>query len=204
MAGGDRGLDGGAGGADAMHMALEPAAANPWRTVASREAYRNPWSVLLEDRLEGRDGRPGLYGYFAPRDAVLVLPLFPDHTIILVRQWRYAYGCSSWELVCGALEVGEDHAGAAARELAEEAGLCAARWTAQGAFHPSDARIGGRTHTYLAEDLATVAAGLDSSEYDLVRERVPLRDAVQAVLDGRITHVASGYLLLRVARTLGI
>lgn len=185
-------------------MALEPAAANPWRTVASREAYRNPWSVLLEDRLEGPDGRPGLYGYFAARDAILVLPLHPDRTTILVRQWRYAYGCSSWELVCGALEEGEDVAGAAARELAEEAGVRAARWTAHGAFHPSDSRIGGRTHAFIAEDLTEVESGRDASEHDLVRERVPLAEAVQAVMDGRITHVASTYLLLRAARALGI
>ena len=185
-------------------MALEPAAANPWRTTASREVYRNPWSVVLEDRLQGGDGRVGLYGYFAPRDAVLVLPLFSDHTTILVRQWRYAYGCSSWELVCGALEVGEDIAAAAARELAEEGGVQAERWTAQGSFHPSDARVAGRTHAFVAEDLSPVSSTLDASEYDLVRERVPLSEAVMAVLDGRISHVASAYLLLRAARALGI
>jgi len=185
-------------------MPLEPAAVNPWRTVASREAYRNPWSVVLEDHLEGSDGRPGLYGYFAPRDAVLVLPLFPDRTTVLVRQWRYAYGCSSWELVCGALEDGEAVAGAAARELAEEAGLRAERWTGCGVFHPSDSRVAGRTHGFLAEDLSAVSAELDASEVDLVRERVALGEAVAAVLDGRITHVASGYLLLRAARALGL
>lgn len=185
-------------------MALEPAADNPWRTVASREAYRNPWSVLLEDTLEGPDGRPGLYGYFAPRDAVLVLPLHPDRSTILVRQWRYAYGCSSWELVCGSLEAGEDVAAAAARELAEEAGVRARRWTPHGAFHPSDSRIGGRTHAFIAEELSPVEARLDASELDLVRERVPLAEAVRAVTDGRITHVASAYLLLRAARALGI
>ena len=185
-------------------MALDPAPVNPWRTIASREAYRNPWSVVLEDRLEGPDGRPGLYGYFAPRDAILVLPLYPDRTTILVRQWRYAYGCSSWELVCGSLEEGEDVAAAAARELAEEAGVQARRWTAQGAFHPSDSRVGGRTHGFIAEELTPVEAGRDASELDMVRERVPLAEAVRAVMDGRITHVASSYLLLRAARVLGI
>jgi 8-oxo-dGTP pyrophosphatase MutT (NUDIX family) len=185
-------------------MALEPAPSCPWRTVSSREAYRNPWSVVTEDVLAGPDGRPGLYGYFAGRDAVLVLPLFPDRSTILVRQWRHAYGCSSWELVCGSLEDGEDVAGAAVRELAEEARVEARRWTPLGAFHASDSRVAGRTHGFIAEELAAVDGGLDDSECDLVRQRVPMTEAVAAVLDGRITHVASAYLLLRVARSLGM
>ncbi len=178
-------------------MALEPAPRSPWRTVSSREAYRNPWTVLLEDRLEGPDGRPGLYGYFAGRDAVLVLPLYPDRTTILVRQWRHAYGCSSWELVCGAVEPGESVADAAARELAEEAGVSAGRWRAQGSYHASDARVAGMTHCFIAEDLAPARRDADASECDLERVRLPLTEAVAAALDGRITHVASMYLLLR-------
>jgi hypothetical protein len=64
--------------------------------------------------------------------------------------------------------------------------------------------VGGRTHGFIAEELTPVEAGRDASELDMVRERVPLAEAVRAVMDGRITHVASSYLLLRAARVLGI
>ncbi|MBA3684433.1 MAG: NUDIX hydrolase [Planctomycetes bacterium] len=183
-------------------MALDPAPCSPWRTLSSREVYRNPWSVLLEDRLAGPDGRPGMYGYFAERDAVLVLPLFADGTTILVRQWRHAYGCSSWELPCGAVEPGESAQDAAERELAEEAGVRADRWRALGSFHPSDARVAGRTSCYVAEGLESAESPGDASEFDLVRARLPLAEAIAAVDQGRITHVASMYLLLRIAREL--
>lgn len=181
---------------------LDPAPASPWRVTATRAVYRNPWTELREDELAGPDGRRGMYGYFAGRDAVLVMPVFPDRSVLLVRQWRHVYGCSSWEAVCGAVEDGETIADAARRELAEEAGLSARRWTPLGRYHCSDARVAGATACFLAEDLDAAAAERDASECDLVVERLPLADAVAAALDGRITHVGTLWLLLRAERSL--
>jgi ADP-ribose pyrophosphatase len=177
-------------------MPLDPGS-NPWRTLSSEIVYFNQWSTVREDRMEGPGERQGLYGFFDGPESVMVLPLFPDGTTMLVRQWRYVFDCSSWELVVGGLEVGEDPRLGGARELAEEAGLAAERWTALGHYQQSDARIRGRTHCFLAEGLTPVEARPDDSEVDLVRQRLPLAEAVQAVLDGRITHVGTGYVLLR-------
>ena len=126
-----------------------------------------------------------------------MLPLFPDGSTMLVRQWRYVFGVSSWELVVGGLETGEDPRVGGARELAEEAGLAAAQWTPMGHYQQSDARIRGRTHCFVAQELTPVEVERDDSEVDMVRERLPLAEAVAAVRDGRITHVGSCYLLLR-------
>jgi 8-oxo-dGTP pyrophosphatase MutT (NUDIX family) len=183
-------------------MPLKPSPLNPWRTVSSTVIYRNPWTRLVEDALEGPNGEPGLFGYFAVKDGALVLPLFPDRTTMLIRQWRYVYGCSSWELPCGSVEQGEASSHAAARELAEEGGLRADQWTPMGSLHASDCRVGGLLHCYLAENLSPLDLPLDATEVDLVRQRVPLDEALAAVHDGIITHIASAYLLLRVERYL--
>ncbi len=183
-------------------MPLDPSPSNPWRTVSSTVLYRNPWTRLVEDTLEGPGGQPGLFGYFAVKDGVLVVPLFPDRSIVVIRQWRYVYGCSSWEVPCGSVESGETIEAAALRELAEEGGLRAERWTPMGSMHASDCRVGGLLHCLLAEDLSPLDLPLDDTEIDLVRERVPLAEAVAAVHDGTITHIASAYLLLRVERLL--
>jgi 8-oxo-dGTP pyrophosphatase MutT (NUDIX family) len=177
---------------------------NPWATTSSKEVYRNPWSVVREDHLSGPDGQVGLYGYLDRKDSALVMPLFPDGSTILVRQWRYAFEVATWELPCGALELGEDPEGGARRELAEEAGLAAAQWTRIGGFQPSDARVRAMTHCYVAEGLSEVDATADTSEVDMIRARVPLADCLAAVLDGRIDQVGSAYLILRVAHTRGL
>ncbi len=183
-------------------MQLNPSPSNPWRTVSSTVIYRNPWTRLVEDTLEGPDGQAGLFGYFAVKDGVLVVPLFPDRSIVVIRQWRYVYGCSSWEVPCGSVESGETIETAAQRELTEEGGLRAERWTPLGSMHASDCRVGGLLHCLLAEDLSPLDLPLDDTEIDLVRERVPLDEALAAVHDGTITHIATAYVLLRVERLL--
>jgi 8-oxo-dGTP pyrophosphatase MutT (NUDIX family) len=182
------------------HMPLEPAATNPWRTISSTLVYRNPWTEVYEDKLAGPDGRDGLFGYIAARDAVLICPLYPDLSTVLIRQWRYVYGCSSWELPCGSIESGEDAGVAARRELAEEAAVQGARWHALPDMRPSDSRVGGVLYSYCATGLSPAEAAPDETECDLVRERVSLADAVRAAMDGRIIHIATTCLLLMVQR----
>jgi 8-oxo-dGTP pyrophosphatase MutT (NUDIX family) len=182
---------------------LEPAQ-NPWQLVDRRTVYTNPWTELIEDRLAGPDGRPGLYGYLADCDYAMVCAVDQREHVLLVRQWRWAFGVSSWELPCGRLETGEDPQTAAVRELAEETGHRAATWRGLGSFHASDARVAGRGHAFLATDLERVEAPApETSEVDLLSRAVPLDTALAAVEDGRISNVASLYVLLRAARHLG-
>ena len=182
-------------------------AENPWRVVKRRTAYRNPYSVLKEDHLEGRrDGRQGIYGYFAAVDWVLVVALDKQRRVHLVRQWRYAWDKASWEVVCGRVEKGERPLDTARRELAEEAGQSSQDWTELGTVQPSDARCAGSGHVFLARGCAPlkVRPAHDATEFDLRTESVPLADALAAVEDGRIDNVASAMALLRVGRLLGV
>src|SRR5215475_8728891 len=50
------------------------------------------------------------------------LPLFPDGTVALVRQWRYAINRYSLEIAAGRIEKGQTPEEAARRELEEEVG----------------------------------------------------------------------------------
>ena len=57
-----------------------------------------------------------------------------DGTLCMVRQFRYAMQPELWELPAGKLEKGEDPFEAAKREMEEECGLTAAKYTSLGEF----------------------------------------------------------------------
>lgn len=59
--------------------------------------------------------------------SVVVLPVFPDGRILMIRQYRHSVGRYLWELVAGRIEPGESPASAARRELKEETGYTARR-----------------------------------------------------------------------------
>jgi ADP-ribose pyrophosphatase len=59
--------------------------------------------------------------------SVVVLPIFKDGRILLIRQYRHSVGEYLWELVAGRKEPKESPAAGARRELVEETGYRAKR-----------------------------------------------------------------------------
>lgn len=70
-----------------------------------------------------------------------IVPYFEDGTICMVRQFRYAMQQELWELPAGKLEKGEDPFEAAKRELEEECGLTADKYTSWASSTPPWAMI---------------------------------------------------------------
>ena len=178
------------------------AGSNPWTVTSSRVVYRNPWTELVEDQLVDAAGRTGMYGYLAKKDYAIICAITDADEILLVRQWRHAFGRSSWELPCGACD-GDAPLAAAQREFREETNYQAEQWEALSQFHNADARVAGEGHAFIARGLSI--AGTDArehSEQDLICEAVPFAEAIAASLDGRISNVASRYTILHCAMAL--
>ncbi len=160
---------------------------SPWRTLASREVYANAWIRVREDDVVRPDGSRGIYGVVSMRAAALAVgPLFDDGSTVLVGQYRYTLSAWSWEIPEGGGLLDGDPQPEAARELREETGITAARWTDLGAVEPSNSITDQRGRAFLAEDLTEGSPQPDPTE-ELRLWRLPLRDAVTMALDGRIT-----------------
>jgi len=61
--------------------------------------------------------------------SVVVMPVFPDGRILMIRQYRHAARQFLWELVAGRKDEGENFVQGAHRELLEETGYRARRMT---------------------------------------------------------------------------
>jgi ADP-ribose pyrophosphatase len=87
--------------------------------------------------------------------------------ILLVRQYRLPAGGYMWELPAGRLDPGEKPLQAAKRELIEETGYRAKRWTKLASFFVSPGFVDERMTIYLAENLtAGVATPMDDERIE--------------------------------------
>jgi len=156
---------------------------------------------LRDDVIRFPDGSEALYTVITNPDSSFVVPHFDNGDTMLVRQWRHAWDISSWEVPAGTSGPGEDPLECARRELAEETGLVATRYTSLGVVHGA-AILTGLAHLYLAEHLTESARAPEAYEQDMEVLRLPFTEALNAALEGQIVHSGSITALCRAARAL--
>jgi ADP-ribose pyrophosphatase len=176
----------------------------PWKRLSSRSIYQNRWLSLREDQVELPDGRTTIYGVVTCGDCVGILPFVRQDQVLLVRQYRYVAGRTTWEMPTGGVRPGELLEGAAQRELQEEAGYRAGRLKKIVAYHTSKSVVDETAHLYLAEELqAAVGQGGDDTEF--IRTQVfPFAKLLRMVMDGEILDSMTIIAALHVARLRGL
>jgi ADP-ribose pyrophosphatase len=177
-------------------------ARTPWRTLATREVYANPWIRVREDQAEMPDGRTTVYGVIECQPAIGVLPFLDADTVVLVGQYRYVARAFLWEMPTGGMHPGETEPAALQRELGEEAGYRADRVVKLCAFHSSKSVMAETAHIYLAEGLHPVAREADATEFLEVRA-FPFAEVLGMVERSEITDAMTVVAVLHAARRQG-
>ena len=163
---------------------------NPWETVSSRVVYDNPWIRVREDEVVRPDGLPGIYGVVHFKNIAVGVLAVEGGMLYLVGQFRYPLERYSWEIPEGGCAEGEEPLSAARRELEEETGLRACRWSKMGEAHLSNSVSDELAVWYLAEELEQGERRPEGTEKLLIR-RVSLREALGMVGSGEITDALS-------------
>ena len=168
---------------------------------SSREVYANAWMTVREDRFRRPDGSDGLYGVVDKPDYALVIAQDAEGRMALVEQYRYPLDLRTWEFPQGtAPDRAESEPGElAARELREETGLLAGRWTFLGRLDVAPGVSSQRGRAYLATELTAGRPERESTEADMRSAWVSRADFERRVRDGEITDAQSlaAYTLLR-------
>src|SRR5688572_5922455 len=103
---------------------------NPWTTLSGEDKYDNPWIRVTEFQVINPGGGRGIYGKVHFKNtAIGVMPLDDELNTWLVGQFRYTLNEWSWEIPEGGGPPDQSPLEAAKRELHEETGLTASRWT---------------------------------------------------------------------------
>ena len=170
-----------------------------WKKLGSRTVFENPWMRVHEDRVINPGGGENQYGWVHFRNcAIGILPLDDQGNTWLVGQERYTLGEYSWELPMGGAPLGEEPLDAARRELKEETGLSADRWTELMRVHTSNSITDEVGIVFVAEGLTEGETAFEETE-DLTIRKLPLTDALTLVLDGEITDAISVAAILKFA-----
>jgi len=171
---------------------------NPWTTLSKTEIYDNPWINVNEHQVLNPSGGRGIYGVVHFKNiAVGVVPIDSEGYTYLVGQYRYTLHQYSWEIPEGGCPMDEEPIRAAQRELLEETGLKAHKWTPMLKTYISNSVTDEVGYGFIAQELEQGEAEPEETE-DLKVWRLPLEEAIATAMDGRITDSLSVMMLLKV------
>jgi 8-oxo-dGTP pyrophosphatase MutT (NUDIX family) len=168
-----------------------------WKKLSSRTVFENDWMRVLEDHVINPGGGENQYGHVQFKNlAVAIIPVDEEGNTWLVGQDRYTLNSYSWELPMGGAPKEEEPLAAAKRELKEETGLTAERWSELMRLHTSNSITDESAIVFVAEGLTEGDTAFEEAE-DLSIRKLALADAVAMVNAGEITDAVSVAALLR-------
>lgn len=177
---------------------------NNWQKLSTTVPYSNAWIEVQHHEVLNPSGGKGIYGQVNFKNiAVGVVPLDHNGDTYLVGQYRFPLEEYSWEIPEGGCPFGEDILAAAQRELLEETGLKAEKWTMISKIHTSNSVCNEVGFVFLAETLTEGNAEPEETE-DLKIWKVSLKEAFDLVMNNQITDSISIAGILKVARLKGI
>jgi ADP-ribose pyrophosphatase len=171
-----------------------------WKTLSSREVYKNPWTRVREDIAELPNGKTTIYGVIECGQCVGVLPFVDDKHVLMVRQYRYVFGEDHrWEMPTGGVHPGESLEAAARRECREEIGYNVADLEHVSTYFTSKSIVQEIAHLYIGRLSMQVQAVPDDTEF-LEVAVFPFDRVYQLVVDSEIRDSMTVIAVLHAAR----
>jgi len=156
------------------------------KVTSSRPIYDGNVVHLRIETVRTPDGHEYEREVIRHNGAVALIPLEPDGTVILVRQFRSGADGDLLEIPAGTLNPGEERLDCARRELQEEIGFYPEKLTKIGDFWVAASYTSERITIYLAENLRPSRLPADADE-NIELVRMPLKEALRMVDSNEIT-----------------
>ena len=172
--------------------------------ITGVDVYDGIFLKMKRDTVSLPDGQQAVREYLTHPGAVAIVALLDDGRVLLERQYRYPIAKACIEIPAGKLDPNENPLLCAQRELTEETGYTAKKWSYIRRIHPVISYSTEFIDIYLAEGLVPGDRHLDEEEF-LDVFAAPLEQLITWVEEGEITDVKttiSAYWLDRYRRGL--
>ena len=167
------------------------------KQLKREEIFRGVALHVVRDEILLPNGKKSVREISLHNGAAAVIPILPDGRVIMERQFRYAHGKVMLEIPAGKLDTpDEPPLEGAKRELREETGAIAEKYTYLGAIAPSPALINEVIHIYMAEGISFGECDLDDGEF-LDIEYYTLDELYEMVMKGEITDAKTQIAILK-------
>ena len=156
--------------------------------LSGQDIYSGIFLDMKRDQVSLPDGNQAVREYLTHPGAVAIVAVLDDGRVLMERQYRYPIAKACLEIPAGKLDPKEDHLLCAQRELAEETGYTAKKWSFIRRIHPVISYSTEFIDIYLAEGLVSGKSHLDEEEF-LDVFAAPLEQLLEWVEQGEITDV---------------
>lgn len=168
------------------------------RTISSKEVFNGRLLHVFFDEVRLPDGSTSTREWIKHPGASVVLPVFDNGDVMLIRQFRYPMSQIFYEAPAGKIDPDEDADSTAKRELQEEAGLSCHNFEYIGHLYPGIGYSDEIIHIYTAWDITLASQGSEVEDDEFViKERLPFSEAVKMVHTGEISDGKTMVTVLR-------
>lgn len=172
------------------------------KTLQSKEMFNGKVIRVTLDTVALEDGTQASREVVEHPGGVCVSALTEDEELLFVRQFRYPYKEILLELPAGKLEKGQNPLENGKRELLEETGAIGREYMTLGKLYPSPGYCGEIIHLYFCKIDRFERQQLDDGEF-LAVEKIPLKKAVEMVLNNELPDAKTQTAILKTAMLLG-
>jgi len=160
------------------------------KVISSETVFTGRVFSVRRDEVVEPDGLRATREFIAHPGSVVVMPVFPNGDVLMVRQYRHSAEQYMWELVAGRKEPGESPRAGAKRELLEETGYRAKRYREMLKVFPTPGFVRERMWIFAAEGLSAGRAQPEEDEHITAR-RFPLKQVLGMIGRGAIHDAKS-------------
>lgn len=173
------------------------------KTISTEMIYEGAILNLRRDKVTVKGGDTSYREIIEHNGGVAVAAVTDDNQMILVRQFRKAAEQDVLEVPAGKREVNEEPMVTAMRELKEETGYSAKKFSHLTSFYATIGYCTEVIHIYLATGLTPGETDFDEHEA-IELEMYPIEELKQMIFDGEIIDGKTITAILLAASKLGL